>query len=445
MKRRHPSSFSLWVLVATACEPVTPSYPDGGDAQDVVAIVASDSSLSVLEGSNAHFTVALSGDPGGALAINIESSDSSKGTVTPASLQFDSSNWSVPQEVVVAAAQDPDASDDHLQLVVSSDVGNASIEVTVRDDDMLVFETSVPTLGVAEGSQTMFGVRLSAQPAAAVVVNIASNIPTSMGVSPTTMTFSTANWSTYQNVIVSGAEDNNLVGESASATMAAVGLVSKSVSVTTTDNDTQALVVSQTATMIVDEGTSGTFRVRLAFMPTATTIALVSSSVTAAATVSPTSLTFTTTNWNADQTVTVSGINDDANYTHDSSAITISSTGVPPRSFTVDVPDNDLINPPSMIYACKFDPQPAYVRVPLRTAPYEPVLTVMASASVGSIVPVGTGNEYTAANYGSGSQHSYEYQAPLTGTTATLTFSAVGQTSKTVTVTLLPATEPECQ
>ena len=69
-------------------------------------------------------------------------------------------------------------------------------------------------------------------------------------------------------------------------------------------------------------GTNNTaeYKVKLASQPTGTVTVAVSSGTTSAATVSKTSLSFTTTNWNTDQTVTVTGVDDSIDNTPDRTA-----------------------------------------------------------------------------------------------------------------------------
>ena len=81
--------------------------------------------------------------------------------------------------------------------------------------------------------------------------------------------------------------------------------------VTNVDNETAGFTVTPTSGLETTEaGGTATFTVVLNSQPTANvTITLTSSDLTEG-TVAPTQLTFTTTNWNAPQTVTVTGVDD---------------------------------------------------------------------------------------------------------------------------------------
>ncbi|MBI5055579.1 MAG: hypothetical protein HZB61_03045 [Nitrospirae bacterium] len=83
------------------------------------------------------------------------------------------------------------------------------------------------------------------------------------------------------------------------------------VSVTNTDNDVAGIVVTPTSGLTTTEaGGAATFTVALNSQPTADVTIGLSSGDTTEGTVLPVSLTFTSANWNAAQTVTVTGAND---------------------------------------------------------------------------------------------------------------------------------------
>lgn len=435
----------LLLGLATACsiDHVTFMSGDGGtetpiDAppEGTASLIVSDPSATVLEGDTTQFTVALSAEPSTAVVVAISSSNEAKATVAPSMLQLDASNWNTPQAVTISGVQDGDTTDELVTVALaSSAVTGTQLAVSVLDDDTppapVQIQISPNTLGVVEGMQEIFQVRLSAQPAASVTVNVASNNTGAVSVSPATLTFTTSDWNTYQNVAVTGVQDSNLVSDSANVTVSSAGLNTKTVTVTTTDNDTQALVVSQSSAVTVSEGSTASFTVRLAYQPTATTTVSVSSASTAIASVSSSSLSFTTTNWNTAQSVTVSGVQD-TDYSHESTTITVASSGLTSKSFSVNVPDNDLISAPAMAGACR-DVVNNYISVKLNAAPYGSSLTVNASASGGTISP--SSLTFTSSNYSTAKM--FNFDPNNTSTSGTVTFSASGQASRTVSVMII--------
>ena len=80
----------------------------------------------------------------------------------------------------------------------------------------------------------------------------------------------------------------------------------------TADNDTAGFPKSKTAVTVSETGTTDTFTVVLDAQPDSNVVIDVSSDDTGEATVSPSALTFTTGNWDSAQTVTVTGVADNA-------------------------------------------------------------------------------------------------------------------------------------
>ncbi|KOR33688.1 hypothetical protein AM228_28385, partial [Planktothricoides sp. SR001] len=81
-------------------------------------------------------------------------------------------------------------------------------------------------------------------------------------------------------------------------------------SFTITDNDTAGFDILPISGNTSEDGTQATFDIRLTSEPTANVTIGLSSSNTAEATVAPATLTFTPTNWNTYQTVTITGVDD---------------------------------------------------------------------------------------------------------------------------------------
>ena len=171
---------------------------------------------------------------------------------------------------------------------------------------------------------------LTTQPSSDVTVNIASDDPTTVTVTPTPLIFTPGNWATAQTVTVTGVNDADTSDEALSVTLSTTSTdidydtTTASVSVTVTDDDTAALVVSQNS-VTVDENGTATFDVNLATQPSASVTVTLATGNTAVATVSHAALTFTTSDWNTPQTVTINGT-DDTNADTDSTIITVTAT-----------------------------------------------------------------------------------------------------------------------
>ncbi|MDQ2068120.1 autotransporter outer membrane beta-barrel domain-containing protein [Xinfangfangia sp. CPCC 101601] len=309
------------------------------DDNDAKGVTVSKSTLTVSEsgaGNSETFTVVLNSQPTADVSVAVASSAVANATVAPAALTFTSANWNVPQTVTVTGVNDLiDNAASRLatvSMVAASGDANyegiaiSSVAVTVTDDnDAKGVTVSKSTLTVSEsgaGNSETFTVVLNSQPTANVSVAVASSAVANATVAPAALTFTSANWNVPQTVTVTGVNDliDNAASRNATVSMVAAsgdanyeGIAISSVAVTVTDdNDAKGVTVSK-STLTVSEsgaGNSETFTVVLNSQPTADVSVAVASSAVANATVAPAALTFTSSNWNVPQTVTVTGVND---------------------------------------------------------------------------------------------------------------------------------------
>ena len=344
---------------------------------DTAGVTVSETALEVAEGGSNTYTVVLDVQPTSGVVINVTASGSAGVTVSPATLTFTTANWGTAQTVRVRAAQDSDAVNDAAAIAHAVDASRsaneydnmtiAGVAVTVTDDDTAGATVSETTLTVAEGRSGAYTVVLDVQPASDVVIGVTKTGSTDVTVSPATLTFTRANWSTAQTVTVRAAQDSDAVNDAAAITHAVVAASSSDeydnvsiagvavtvtddetagatvsettltvdegrsaneydavtiagVAVTVTDDDTAGATVSET-TLTVNEGSSATYTVRLNLQPTSDVVINVTKSGSPDVTVSPATLTFTTSNWNTAQTVTVRAAQD-ADAANDAAAIT---------------------------------------------------------------------------------------------------------------------------
>ncbi len=118
--------------------------------------------------------------------------------------------------------------------------------------------------------------------------------------------------------------------------------------ITINDDDTAGFSVTPT-TLNINEGASKTYTIVLDSKPTHSGAVSLSNPHSGAVTVSPTSWIFTTTNWNTAKSFTVSGVEENGDYSNESVTISHSVTsqdgkysGLTPDSVTVNVTDNDV-------------------------------------------------------------------------------------------------------
>ncbi len=110
---------NIAATVSVTVSSADPAY-DGaaiGDIQtltnddDCICVIVTGAGIheEVITGENGHsdrFTIALDADPGQTVTINLTSNDTTEATLTPATLTFDSTNFRIPQTVVVTGVDD---------------------------------------------------------------------------------------------------------------------------------------------------------------------------------------------------------------------------------------------------------------------------------------------------------------------------------------------------
>ena len=278
--------------------------------------------------------VVLDSPPVGEVTLSIASQDTTEATVVPATLTFDSGNWDVPQAITVTSVDDfLDDGDKSFSITLDpstsvdldyQNVDVALVSVQVIDDDVteIVVTPSTGLTTTENGGTQVVSVRLGALPAASVRLDISSLDTTEGTVFPPVLTFTTANWNQDRTVTITGVDDGTLDGDQAYTVRFAPGLSADTVyaalpprdvvvnNVDDDANDPGVTVVAGPLTT-TEAGGQATFQVKLAAQPTDTVQVAVQSSDIGEATVSTASLSFSTTNWDQLQTVTVTGVDDD--------------------------------------------------------------------------------------------------------------------------------------
>ena len=221
-----------------------------------------------------------------------------------------------------------------------------NFEISIRDIDspgLLVSETSVTVAagaGSQQGTTVTYTVRLATKPSATVTVAVASDDETKATVSPATLTFTASNWQSPQQVTVQAvAEGNTRITHTATSTDGAYNTRKATLNVRVNPPTTMPPVDPPPGgggpeppggggptgdpppeetrgasemrlnpeNLIVQQGSSKRYGVKLSKAPTADVTVTVSSADSSRATPSHTTLTFTTTNWRQTQWVMVTG------------------------------------------------------------------------------------------------------------------------------------------
>ena len=106
--------------------------------------------VTVTEGEEADFDVALNFEPPGDVTVNVSSPDPMAVAVLSAPLVFTPSNGEMPQLVTVMGVDDPDANDETVALTLSGNgVATRTVTVNVSDNTIITREPVVTTPGGA--------------------------------------------------------------------------------------------------------------------------------------------------------------------------------------------------------------------------------------------------------------------------------------------------------
>ena len=233
----------------------------------------------------------------------------------------------------------------------------AETTVVIADDDTAGVTISETSLEIEEGDSDTYTVVLDSEPAGDVTVTIEGVTGTDVSLNKTTLTFTSGNWDTAQDVSVTAEQDDDAVDEevvtikhtvSSSGDTKYDGLAADNLPVTVTDDDTVGVTISETS-LEIEEGDFDTYTVILDTEPIGDVVVTIDGIAGTDLTLDKTTLTFTTGNWDTAQTVKVTaGQDDDAideavvNVTH-----TVSSTAdsdydsVTAGSVAVTVTDDD--------------------------------------------------------------------------------------------------------
>ena len=302
---------------------------------DTAAVMVSETDVTVTEasgaGQTATYTVKLGSQPTGAVTVTPASDATGVATVSPTTLTFTTSNWSATQTVTVTGVDDAiDNAADRTATVTHTVAGGgygsvsaASVAVTLTDDDdapTVTLEVSPASISENSGVSTVTAtLSESTSQATTVTVSATAQSPAVSGdftLSPNETLTIAANALTSTGTVTITGVDNDVDAADKSVTVSATvsgGLTVNEATLTITDDDTAAVMVSETDVTVTEAsgaGQTATYTVKLGSQPTGAVTVTPASDATGVATVSPTTLTFTTSNWSATQTVTVTGVDD---------------------------------------------------------------------------------------------------------------------------------------
>ena len=188
-------------------------------------IVSPTSGLNTSEsGGIATFTVVLNSLPTSSVSIPISSSNTNEGKVNLSSLLFTPDNWNNPQSIVVTGADDliVDGNIPYsitIGTVTSSDLNYNAINPTdvsltnIDNDSPGITVSSISGNTSEAGTTANFSIVLNSSPTSNVGITLSSSNTAEGTVTPTGISFTTANWNIPQTITITGVNDSVADGD----------------------------------------------------------------------------------------------------------------------------------------------------------------------------------------------------------------------------------------
>ena len=256
------------------------------------------------------------------------------------SLQFLEGNISNPQKIEIFVKED----ENHRNEMSTIEIGGISyavltrkVEVKDNDSQRILTYNAPPTL--EEGKSAEFRVKLNTKPDTTVTVEISPSDSTSLTADKSLLTFTPENYSTEQTINLTATEDSDSTSETSAINLTMTGSETTIVSVKVVDNDIMPIFNLSSAS--VNEGGTTTITVQLNGEPGIDKTISLNSSIQGSMTVSPSTINFTTTNWNLPQIITLTGVQD-TNYENESITLTAASIGLTTSSIPVTTVDDEI-------------------------------------------------------------------------------------------------------
>lgn len=229
-------------------------------------------------------------------------------------------------------------------------LGIDDLQVTARSPAVIL--TPLVSSSIGEGSTTTYTVKLNTQPTANVTVT--PTLDAQLNIIPSTLTFTSTNYSTPQTITVTAVDDSIDEGSHSgtiSHTATSIDTYYNNISVgnisaTITDNDTAGVTPSAMSGGVGEGGSSASYNIKLNSTPTNNVTITITPDTQLS--VVPSTLTFTPANALTDQTVTVSAIDDFLLENAHTGTLTHSVTSSDPKynsiavsNVTANITDND--------------------------------------------------------------------------------------------------------
>ncbi|PCJ59513.1 MAG: hypothetical protein COA79_10730 [Planctomycetota bacterium] len=339
---------------------------------DSANFVISQSSLNVSEsGTTAQFTIQLNSEPLNEVTYDISIADSTELITDIATGSFNAGNWNSAVTITVSGVDDLyDDGDIVSQISINNilsvdgkynGMSTTPIDVTNVDNDTRGVELSVTSIQLIEGGTLSSGVvsfRLETKPTDDVTLPLSVSISDRISLNKSSLIFTDQNYNIFQPVTVSVI--NELTYYGSTSMLVNTGLITSNdskysgydandVIVYSVENDTVGIEVSPVGNLTLSEsGTSVIYKVKLSSKPLFNVQVPLSLAATSDISLGSNLLTFTSSNWNIEQDVSISVIDDNFDENNEAVLVTFGNATSSDNFYvginntrTVDVTDND--------------------------------------------------------------------------------------------------------
>lgn len=286
-------------------------------------------------GTKITFRAKLSKEPTQDVSFsNITLSKLGEVSLDPNNLVFTSANWNIDQLIEVKGLSDSIQDGNQLieiQLNQSSSLDaffdgleGGIVTVTTVDIDMAGISLSpMSSLTTSEaGSTQTISAVLNSKPSSNVSFPVLLSHPSEVSSSMGTVVFTPSNWNTSQSIILTGLNDSVVdgdvaytvqLGSASSSDPIYNGMSSGTINGVNLDDDTAGLLIetsSPSPWLTSESGGNISFTVKLKSRPTSDVVLSIFSLNPSEGQPSVSSMTFTTSNWNTNQSLVITGQDD---------------------------------------------------------------------------------------------------------------------------------------
>ena len=276
------------------------------------------------DGTSTEIQISLTSIPTAPVTVTINTDADDEISISTKEMVFTPDNWNVPQTLTVTGEDDLIIDGDIVSKIAFSaesedryfDAITDELEITTLDNDVAKLIVASTGMELLENSHATpdFKVVLSAQPTSKVTVKLTSSDESELSIlSSSTLIFEPDNWNVPQTVLLQVNDDSDADGTqyaqidmtSTSADKDFNGLSASTEKYSILDNESASVTLTLAKQELRPGNYTTTMSVALSAAPVGDVTVTLGSSNSTIAALDKTVLTFTPSNWNTAQTVTI--------------------------------------------------------------------------------------------------------------------------------------------